>query len=151
VLAIAWITPVSANPPLLVLAIRKERHSYKLIEQSREFVVNIGGRELVREVLYCGSKSGRDVDKFKDTRLTVGKARIVTAPIVNECVAHVECEVSDAIPKGDHMLVTGKVVAAYVRDDVFRRVYDLKRFHPLLYLGTEVFATTSAETIDSEG
>lgn len=148
VLAIAWIMPVSMNPPTLVFAIQRERHSYKLLEQSGEFVVNIAGRELVRQVLYCGRKSGKDVDKFKATGLTTGRAKKVAAPIVNECVAHVECKVSETIPKGDHVLVVGDVMAAYVRKDAFRGVYDLKRFQPLLYLGADTFTTTSTKTIE---
>jgi len=149
-LAIAWIMPVSMNPPMLVFATKKERHSYTLLEQTKEFVVNIAGWDLAGPVLYCGRKSGKDVDKFKATGLTTGKAKKVSVPIVNECVAHIECKVSETIPKGDHVLVIGDVVAAYVRRDVFSGLYDLKRFKPLLHLGNDVFATTSEETIEPE-
>jgi flavin reductase (DIM6/NTAB) family NADH-FMN oxidoreductase RutF len=148
VLAIAWIMPVSMNPPMLVFAVRKERHSYKLLEETKEFVVNIAGVDLAAQVLYCGRKSGKDVDKFKATGLTIGKAKKVSAPVVSECAAHIECRVAEIIPKGDHALVIGEVVAAYVRKDAFQVVYDLKRFKPLLYLGNDVFTTTSAETIE---
>jgi flavin reductase (DIM6/NTAB) family NADH-FMN oxidoreductase RutF len=148
VLAIAWIMPVSTDPPMLVFAIRKERYSYRLLEQTGEFVVNIAGRELARQVLYCGRKSGKDVDKFKATGLTTGKAKKVGAPIVNECVAHVECKVSETIPEGDHVLIIGDVLAAYVRKDAFRGIYDLKRYQPLLHLGADAFTTTSTETIE---
>lgn len=147
-LAIAWIMPASANPPTLVFAIRKERYSYKLLEETREFVVNISGRELAPQVLYCGRRSGKDVDKFRATGLTLGKAKTVAAPIVNECVAHIECKVSETLPKGDHVLVVGDVLAAYVRKEAFRGLYDLKQFHPLLHLGGDVFTTTSTETIE---
>jgi len=147
VLAIAWIMPVSIHPPKLVFAISKDRYSYQLLEQTGEFVVNIAIRELARQVLYCGRKSGKDVDKFKATGLTTGKAKKVSAPIVNECVAHVECRVSETIPKGDHVLVIGDVLAAYVRKGLFRELYDVSRFQPLLYLGADTFTTTSTETI----
>ena len=147
-LAIAWIMPVSANPPMLIFAIRKERHSLRLLKETKQFVVNIAGRELARQVLYCGRRSGKNVDKFKETGLTAGAARKVKAPIVNECTAHIECKLSGTIPKGDHALVIGRVVAAYVRKDAFRGVYDLNRFQPLLHLGSDVFTTTSTETIE---
>jgi len=147
-LAIAWIMPVSIKPPMLVFAIRKERYSYRLLEETKEFVVNMAKYDLAGQVLFCGRRSGEDVDKFKATGLTVGKARKVNAPIVNECVAHIECKVSETTPKGDHMLVTGEVVAAYVRKDMFRGLYDLKRFRPLLHLGGDTFATTSAKTTE---
>ena len=148
VLAIAWVMPVSIDPPMLVFAIRKERYSYRLLEETGEFIVNIAGRELAHKVLYCGRKSGKDVDKFKATGLTTGKAKKVDAPIVNECVAHVECKVSETIPEGDHVLIIGDVLAAYVRKDAFRGIYDLKRYQPLLYLGADAFTTTSTETIE---
>jgi len=140
--------PVSLNPPMLVFSIRKERHSYKLLKQAAEFVVNIAGFDLVHQVLYCGRKSGKDVDKFKETGLTVGKAKRVGAPIINECVAHLECRVKEMIPRGDHVLVIGKVLTAYAEKKTFKGLYDLKRFKPLLHLGNDVFTTTSRETIE---
>jgi len=149
-LAIAWIMPVSLNPPMLVFAIRKERYSYKLLEQAREFVVNIAGFDLARQVLHCGRKSGKHVDKFKETGLTAGKAKRVDVPIINGCVAHVECRVAETIPKGDHVLVIGEVLAAYAAKEAFKGLYDLKRFKPLLHLGNDVFTTTSTETIKPE-
>lgn len=149
-LAVAWIMPVSVKPPTLAFAIRRETHSYGLLEETREFVVNMAGCELAREVLYCGRNSGKDVDKFKVTGLTAGKARKVAVPIVNECIAHIECRVSEVISKGDHVLVMGDVQAAYARKEAFRGIYDLKRFQPLLHLGGDVFTTTSTETIEPE-
>jgi flavin reductase (DIM6/NTAB) family NADH-FMN oxidoreductase RutF len=147
-LAIAWIVPVSMNPPMLVFAVTKERHSYKLIEQTREFAVNIARFNMARQVLYCGRKSGREVNKFKETGLTVEKGKKVSIPIINECVAHLECRVEDMIPTGDHVLVVGEVLAAYAESEVFKRLYDLKRFKPLLHLGGDVFTTTSTETLE---
>jgi flavin reductase (DIM6/NTAB) family NADH-FMN oxidoreductase RutF len=147
-LAIAWIVPVSMNPPMLVFAVTKGRHSYKLLEETREFVVNIAGFDMARQVLYCGRKSGREVDKFRETGLTTAKGRKVSVPIINECVAHLECRVEDIIPTGDHVLVVGEVLAAYALSEVFKELYDLKRFKPLLHLGGDVFTTTSTETIE---
>jgi flavin reductase (DIM6/NTAB) family NADH-FMN oxidoreductase RutF len=147
-LAIAWIVPVSVNPPMLVFAVKKGRHSYKLLEETREFVVNIAGFDMARQVLYCGRRSGREVDKFSETGLTTTKARKVSVPIISECVAHLECRVEDMIPTGDHVLVVGEVLAAHAQSEVFKRLYDLKRFKPLLHLGGDVFTTTSTETIE---
>ena len=147
-LAIAWIVPVSMNPPMLAFAVSKERHSYKLIEQTREFVVNIAGFDLARQVLYCGRKSGKEVNKFKETGLTAGKAKKVSVPIINECVAHLECRVEDIIPTGDHVLIVGEVLAAHARSEAFKGLYDLKRFKPLLHLGDDVFTTTSTDTVE---
>jgi flavin reductase (DIM6/NTAB) family NADH-FMN oxidoreductase RutF len=148
VLAIAWVMPVSTNPPMLVFAIRRKRHSYKLLEETKEFIVNIARFDLAGPVLYCGRKSGKNVEKFKAAGLTAGKAKKVGVPIVNECVAHIECRVAGTIPKGDHVLVIGDVLTAYAQNYAFKGLYDLKRFKPLLYLGNDVFTTTSTETIE---
>jgi flavin reductase (DIM6/NTAB) family NADH-FMN oxidoreductase RutF len=133
---------------MLALALRRERYSYSLIEETKEFVVNIASYKLSDKVLFCGRRSGRNVDKFKATGLTCGKARRVKAPIVTECVAHIECRVEETIPKGDHVIIVGEVLAAYARTDTFQRIYDLQRFRPLLHLGGDVFTTTSTETIE---
>jgi len=147
-LAIAWIMPVNTNPPMLVFAVKKERYSCRLLEQTREFVVNIARFDMANQVFYCGRKSGKDVDKFKETGLTVGKAKRVSVPIINECVAHVECRVVEMSSKWDHVLVIGEVLAAYAGKEAFKGVYDLKRFKPLLYLGNDMFTTTSTKTIE---
>jgi flavin reductase (DIM6/NTAB) family NADH-FMN oxidoreductase RutF len=133
---------------MLVLALRRERYSYSLIEETKEFVVNMASYKLSDKVLYCGRRSGRDVDKFKVTGLTCGKARRVKAPIVTECVAHIECKVEETIQKGDHVIIVGEVLAAYARSDIFQARYDVQRFRPLLHLGGDVFTTTSTETIE---
>jgi flavin reductase (DIM6/NTAB) family NADH-FMN oxidoreductase RutF len=148
VLAIAWVMPVSTNPPMLIFAIRRERYSYKLLEETKEFIVNIAEFDLAGPVLFCGRKSGKNVEKFKATGLTAGKAKKVGVPIVSECVAHIECRVAETIPKGDHVLVIGDVLAAYVQNYAFKELYDLKRFKPLLYLGKDVFTTTQTETVE---
>jgi flavin reductase (DIM6/NTAB) family NADH-FMN oxidoreductase RutF len=88
------------------------------------------------------------VNKFKETGLTAGKGKKVSVPIINECVAHLECRVEDMIPTGDHVLVVGEVLAAYAGSEAFKGLYDLKRFKPLLHLGGDVFTTTSTETIE---
>jgi flavin reductase (DIM6/NTAB) family NADH-FMN oxidoreductase RutF len=148
VLAIAWIMPLSTNPPKLVFAIRRKRHSYTLLEETKEFIVNIAGFDLAGQVLYCGRKSGKNVQKFKAAGLTAGRAKKVGVPIVSECVAHIECRVAETILKGDHVLVIGDVLTAYVQNYAFKELYNLKRFKPLLYLGNDVFTTTSTKTIE---
>jgi flavin reductase (DIM6/NTAB) family NADH-FMN oxidoreductase RutF len=147
-LAIAWIMPVSTSPPILVFAIHPERYSYRLIEETKEFVVNVAPYGLANKVLYCGRRSGKDINKFKATALTPGKARRVSAPIVTECITHIECRVLETIPKGDHVLVIGEVLTAYTRSDAFKEMYDVRRFRPLLHLGGDVFTTTSTETVE---
>lgn len=150
VLAIAWIIPVSVDPSLLAFSIRPQRHSYHLIREGGEFVVNIPTRELVESVLICGRLSGKRLDKFLRASLTKGDARKVAVPIIEECIAHIECKVENIIQIGDHDLIVGRVVAAYATADYFVRTWDMKKFHPCLHVGMNIFTTCIPEQWEYE-
>jgi len=142
VLAVAWITPISVNPPYLGISIKPERYSHKLLLETGEFVVNVPTFDLAKEVTICGRKSGRTLDKFKEAGLTVEKAKIVKAPIIKECIAHLECKVVNSIEVGDHTFFIGKVLAAYVSERHFKELYDIKEHKTLLHIGRNKFTTT---------
>lgn len=148
VMAVAWITPASVEPPLVVMSIRPERFSYDLIAETKEFVVNIPTFKLAKKVLICGRQSGRTSDKFKKASLHPDRAKIVDAPIISECIAHVECRVVEMKSIGDHTLITGRVVAAYVSEGYFKDVYDVSRFQPCLHLGKNLFTTCMDESVE---
>lgn len=148
VMSVAWITPVSVNPPLLVMSIRPERYSYNLIKQRGEFVVNIPSFDQVQKVLFCGRRSGGDHNKLHETSLTPQKARIVNVPILTECVAHLECKVVKTIELGDHILIVGQIVAAYALEGYFNEVYDLTKFSPCLHIGKNLFTTCLKKSIE---
>lgn len=80
IITIAWLMPVSVNPPLLGMSVKPTRYSYGLIRESGEFVVNVASLEIAQQALFCGRHSGRDVNKFFETGLTPGKARLVRPP-----------------------------------------------------------------------
>jgi flavin reductase (DIM6/NTAB) family NADH-FMN oxidoreductase RutF len=145
VLAIAWIIPVSVDPTLIAMSIRPQRHSYHLIKESGEFVVNIPTHELANRVLICGRLSGRKLDKFAKAAFTQGEARNVSAPIIQECVAHIECKIEKSVTLGDHELIVGRVIAAYAKSDYFIRTWDMKKFHPCLHVGMNIFTTCISE------
>ena len=141
VMAAAWVIPVSVNPPLVAMSIRPERYSYDLIIETGEFAVNVPTFELAGKVLLCGRRSGRRHKKFKEAQLSPQKAKKVAAPIVKECVAHLECKLIRTVKTGDHTLIIGRVVAAYAMEDHFEEVYNMARFHPCLHLGKNSFTT----------
>ncbi len=142
IIAIAWIMPVSTTPPALVFAIRKERYSYKLLKENGEFAVNIVTRNLKDAVFYCGTKSGKNCDKFKETGLTPEKAKFIKVPIIKECIAHIECSVRGIIDEGlDHVLVIGNVISAYADSEYFDKHWKTKKINLLLHLGGDVFTT----------
>lgn len=150
IIAIAWMIPVSVRPPRVAIAVRAERYSYSLIRSMDEFVINVAPYELAAQVLYCGRHSGHDVDKFAETKLRPGQARLVTPPIIQECLAFIECRIVENVDLGDHRLIVGDVVAAYVQPDTVGGdgLYDLQVVSPLLHVGGNRFVTTRKETIE---
>ncbi|RZN56621.1 MAG: flavin reductase family protein [Candidatus Methanomethylicota archaeon] len=116
IMTLNWSSPVSFNPPMLCIAVGKQRYSVELIKETKEFVVAIPSEGMEKEVLFCGSSSGRNIDKFKETKLTPIKAKYVRPPLIKECVANLECEVVEEIETGDHILFIARILAAYERE-----------------------------------
>lgn len=120
IITLSFVMPVSKRPPLIACAIGRGSYSYELMTRAKEFVVNVPTKNLEKAVYYCGFHSGREVDKFKETGLTPKPARAVKAPIVSECVAHMECKVINEIETGDKFLIVGEVIEAYADEDVVK-------------------------------
>lgn len=119
IMALAWHTPISSKPPLVGIAVASTHFTAKLIADSEEFVLNIPGADLLSQVSKSGQVSGREIDKFKEIKITATPSRVVEAPSVKECLGHVECKVVEAHVVGDHTLFVGKIVAASAREDLF--------------------------------
>ena len=137
---LAWAMPTSINPPLLAISLAPTRHSYTLIEESGEFIVNIPTLEILQAVYACGSFTGRSFDKFKKANLTPMPAKKVKAPAIRECIAHLECSVDSKFTTGDHTVFVGKILEAYADMGVFTESYDLKKARLLYHLGGNNFA-----------
>lgn len=148
IITLAWSMPTSIKPPLIVISVRPSRHSYKLIKETREFIVNIPTIEMVRETLFCGRRTGRLHDKFKETKLTPLPAKSAKAPIIKECVAHLECELRQAFTTGDHVIFVGEVVEAYADEDRFQKEFDIKKTKLIYHVGGSKFTTLSSETVE---
>lgn len=148
IITLAWAMPTSMKPPLIVISVRPTRHSYKLIKKTREFVVNIPTMEIVRETLFCGRRTGRLHDKFKETKLTPLPAKSVKAAIIKECAAHLECKLRQAFSTGDHVILVGEVVEAYVDEDRFQNEFDIKKAKLIYHVGGNKFTTLSDETVE---
>lgn len=114
IITVAWTGTICTNPPMAYISIKPERHSYNIIKQSGEFVINLPVENLAKAVDYCGVKSGRDVDKFKATNLTPEKAKIVKCPIIKESPVNIECKVESIVNLGSHHMFIAKVVAVNV-------------------------------------
>lgn len=144
IIAIAWIIPISINPPAIAFAIRKSRYSFKLLLEVPEFVINIPKYEFAYEVMFAGSFSGKNRDKIKELGLEVEPSKYVSPPAIKGFPANIECKVIDILDlKFDHLLVIGEVQAAYAEEQYFKNHWDLNKMETLLHLGGPYFVTTS--------
>jgi flavin reductase (DIM6/NTAB) family NADH-FMN oxidoreductase RutF len=144
IITLAWAMPTSINPPLVAISIAPKRHSHAMIEETKEFVVNIPTISILDATLFCGRRSGKDHDKFKEAKLTPLPSRKVRPPIIKECIAHLECELYSQYTTGDHTIFVGQIVAAYADKEVFAETYDLKKAKMVFHTGGNDFATLSS-------
>lgn len=115
IITIAWTGTVCTNPPMLYISVRPERHSYGMIRETGEFVVNLTTEKLAYAADWCGVKSGRDVDKWKEMRLTPKKAKkLEFAPLIGESPVNIECRVSEVKELGSHHMFLAEVCAVHV-------------------------------------
>ncbi len=141
VLPLAWAMPTSRDPALVAVSVAPTRYSHGLIEETGEFVVNLPTVDIIKETLACGRTSGRNSDKFVETGLTPLPARKVKAPIIKECIAHLECKLHSQFKTGDHTVFVGEVIEAYANKGIFTDKYDVEKARMLFHLGGNVFAT----------
>ena len=114
IITVAWAGTICTNPPMLSISARPERYSYNMIKNTGEFVVNLTTEELVRACDFCGVKSGRDVDKFKEMKLTPLKMEHVSAPGISESPVNIECKVVEAKELGSHTMFIAEVLGVTV-------------------------------------
>ena len=115
ILTVAWTGTVCTNPAMVYISVRPERYSYSLLKESGEFVINLTTENLLYATDWCGVKSGRDVDKWKEMRLTRGKAdKLSYAPVIEESPVNIECRVTEVRELGSHHMFLAKVEAVQV-------------------------------------
>jgi flavin reductase (DIM6/NTAB) family NADH-FMN oxidoreductase RutF len=118
IITLAAVGILCGNPPQVGISIRPSRYSNLLIQKSREFVVNLATSTIIDEVDYCGTVSGRNKDKFAETKLTPMKATKVKSPLIKQCPINLECKVKDILSLGSHDFFIGEVVCMHANDDV---------------------------------
>lgn len=120
--------------PIFLVPVRKSRFSHGQIEATGEFTVSVPvGVDLSDALKFCGTKSGRDVDKFAACNLTAQPGRVVSVPVIGECPLHYECKVvykQDMIPENlaqeidkkfypdYHTFYFGEIVACYAKEEL---------------------------------
>lgn len=119
VMTLAWLLPVSLDPPLVGIAIHPDRLTHEYVSKSEFFALNIPNLDLLSAVHRCGLESGRQGDKFVSSGLTPVDANELDLPLVDECVAHIECGVIDRASWGDHDLFIGEPLVVAANDEAF--------------------------------
>ena len=135
IITLAWVGTVCTNPPMVSISVRPERYSYPILKETGEFVINLTTKDLTFATDYCGVKSGRDVDKFKEMGLTAIPASVVKAPMIGESPVNIECRVVKVEELGSHHMFIADVVAVDV-DEAYmdeKDTFHLSMAKPLAY------------------
>ncbi len=118
IITIAWTGIINSDPAMTYVSIRPERYSYDMVKESGEFVINLTTKDLVSACDWCGVKSGRNFDKFKETGLTPVKGKRVDAPIIEESPINIECKVKDIVHLGSHDMFVAEIVGINVDSSI---------------------------------
>ena len=111
IITVAWTGIINTNPAMCYISVRPERHSYNIIKENGEFVINLTTEKLAYATDWCGVKSGKDVDKFKEMKLTKESAYFVKAPLIKESPVSVECKVKQIVPLGSHDMFVAEILS----------------------------------------
>lgn len=137
IITIAWTGTICTQPPMCYISVRPGRHSYDIIKRTGEFVINLTTKELAKTTDWCGVKSGRDFDKFKEMKLTPRVGEKVKAPIIVEAPINIECKVIEIKELGVHHMFLAEVVhiqasEKYMNQDTGK--FELSGAQPISYM-----------------
>ena len=118
IITVAWTGIVNSEPPMTYVSVRKQRHSHDMIAETGEFVINMTTEKLAFATDYCGVRSGRDVDKFKEQNLTPVKGEKVNCPVIKESPVNLECKVVEVHEYGSHDMFVAEIVNVQVDEDL---------------------------------
>ena len=110
IITVAWTGIINTNPAMVYISVRPTRYSYNILKEQKEFVINLTTEKLAYATDWCGVKSGKNVDKFKEMHLTKEKANIVKCPLIKESPVSIECKVKKIIELGSHTMFMAEVL-----------------------------------------
>ena len=140
IITIAWTGILNSEPPLVYVSIRPTRHSYEIIKNSGEFVINIPDENLVWAADFCGTKSGKDTDKFKAANLTKEPCKNVKAPGIKECPINLECKLKEIKELGSHHMFIAEIVGINANTNIIENgKINLPKANLITYLGSEYY------------
>jgi len=142
IITISWTGTICSDPPMCYISVRPGRHSYAILERTREFVINLTTKDLAFSTDWCGVKSGRQHKKFEEMKLTPGLASKVKAPTIEEAPINIECKVTQIIKLGTHDMFMAEVVNVKA-DEAFidekTGAFDLEKAQPIAYSHGQYF------------
>ena len=142
IITVAWAGTICTNPAMVSISVRPERYSYDIIKESGEFVINLVNTDLTRACDWCGVKSGRDNDKFKELKLSEYKSEFMNTPAIAESPVNIYCKVKKIEKLGSHDMFIAEVTGVTVDDKYMdeRGRFDLKAANLIAYSHGEYFA-----------
>ena len=143
IITVAWTGTICTNPPMVYISVRPSRFSHHMLMETGEFVINLTTEKLTRATDYCGVRSGRAVDKFKETGLTREKAEFVKAPMIKESPVSIECRVTEVKELGSHHMFLAEVLAVHVQQEYIDKnnKFQLNKAKPIVYSHGEYLGT----------
>jgi flavin reductase (DIM6/NTAB) family NADH-FMN oxidoreductase RutF len=135
ILTIAWTGTINSDPPMCYISVRPGRHSYDIIKRTGEYVINLTTEKLAKATDWCGCRSGRKYNKWKEMNLTPAPAKIVKAPIIEESPVNIECVVKNIVELGTHHMFISEVVSVSVDDKYLNKngAFSFSKANPLVY------------------
>lgn len=142
IITIAWTGTINSTPAMVSISVRPERYSHEIIKDTKEFVINLTTEKLVYAADYCGVKSGKNIDKFKEMKLTPYESQMIKAPGILESPVNIECKVKEIIPLGSHDLFLAEVVNVNVTEELMQEngKFELNKSGLVMYSHGEYFS-----------
>ncbi len=141
IITVAWTGTTCTNPAMAYISVRKERYSHGILMETGEFVINLTTEKLAYATDYCGVRSGRDVDKFKEMKLTPIEAQTISAPMIEESPVNIECKVKQILNLGSHDMFLAEVTAVHADEQYMDEHgrFDLQKANPIVYSHGEYY------------
>lgn len=136
IITIAWTGTINSDPPMCYISVRKSRHSYQIIKETGEFVINLTTAELAKATDWCGVRSGSKYNKFEEMQLTPIPGKETNAPLIEESPINIECKVTEVKELGTHDMFLAEVVAVHADDQYLNEksgAFDLSKANPISY------------------
>ena len=141
IITVAWTGIINTNPAMCYISVRPERHSYNIIKESGEFVINLTSKELTYATDWCGVKSGKNVDKFKEMKLTKEKCNFVKCPSIKESPVSIECRVKEIKELGSHHMFMAEVLSINADEKYIdeKGAFDISKCNLVAYANGKYF------------